>query len=744
MTIPQVDRDVLLRALEEFDRTLREGAEFQHWEILQSQHWAIEHEGKLYPPKKILSLATGAPVSSFSGGPESNAYLSQRGFVVRRLHDESLREAFTEILERYPTVRKTQTFGGNTEARELFNAARGALRRRVDPDRYPHLQVVASYGKGNWAHIPWISILDRRETKTTQDGTYVVFLFHDEGKGVYLKLAQGVTLVEREHGARAVGILQEQASKLRTRCGALAEQGWDLSGQSDLGATGRLAKLYEASTVAAKFYASDSIPSDGEIEADFEAILDVYEKFVDEKVQQRGEADDQRPLSLVGTWRSIDQDLPRVREAIDLNGGWASWWSFPVKEEAQRRLEPPFFLYAYQGDGKLAARLRVDEYVTSRGQAGIPSPWPDMTDEDCRFSSKLSEKQSEVFKTWFRIGAVERLSPPKGIDDFEIAIGLSTPESVFNQNTFGYVIEDEDVNSETALHEPEAPAVQQREELQSLVDRTGLDRALIQELVEALLGSSPQIILAGPPGTSKTWLARQLALHVAAQRPEQTHFVQFHPGYTYESFIEGLRPVTRGGGVQFELTPGLVVKTVNEMRHRGVADHAGVDYVIVMDELNRANLPRVLGELMFAFEYRDQSVRLQYSGDFALPTNLRFIGTMNTADRSIRSIDVALRRRFEVFELGPDAGVLSRFLVRAGTPMAAEIVTGFEALNAQLCDTLDRHHTIGHAFFMRPGLDGQSMRRIWARRLYPLIEEFLFDQPDALSQYSFERFWPGL
>ena len=70
----------------------------------------------------------------------------------------------------------------------------------------------------------------------------------------------------------------------------------------------------------------------------------------------------------------------------------------------------------------------------------------------------------------------------------------------------------------------------------------------------------------------------------------------------------------REGGVQFELTPGLVLKTVRDMRDRGHADVPGVDYVIVMDELNRANLPRVLGELMFAFDYRDQSLQLQYSG----------------------------------------------------------------------------------------------------------------------------------
>ena len=87
-------------------------------------------------------------------------------------------------------------------------------------------------------------------------------------------------------------------------------------------------------------------------------------------------------------------------------------------------------------------------------------------------------------------------------------------------------------------------------------------------------------------------------------------------------------------------------------------------YALVIDEMNRANLPRVFGELMYLFEYRAKRIRLQYSEEFALPPNLRFIGTMNTADRSIRSIDIALRRRFDVFELRPDAGVLQRYFER--------------------------------------------------------------------------------
>ena len=219
--------------------------------------------------------------------------------------------------------------------------------------------------------------------------------------------------------------------------------------------------------------------------------------------------------------------------------------------------------------------------------------------------------------------------------------------------------------------------------------------------------------------------------------------MQFHPSYSYESFIEGLRPITRAAGISFELTPGVVVELVREMRRTGAAEVNGQDFVVVIDEANRANLPRVLGELMFLFEYREQNVRLQYSGDFSLPRNLKFIGTMNTADRSIRSIDIALRRRFDVFELGPDPETLARHYDQGATSTVSDLVDGFNALNLALTKSLDRHHTIGHAFFMRSHIDKTGLRQIWQRKVFPLVEEFFFDQPDIAAEFTLQRFWPS-
>src|SRR6202012_5794714 len=102
--------------------------------------------------------------------------------------------------------------------------------------------------------------------------------------------------------------------------------------------------------------------------------------------------------------------------------------------------------------------------------------------------------------------------------------------------------------------------------------------------------------------------------------------------------------------------------------------------------------PRVLGELMFLLEYRDETIDLQYTHGFALPPNIAFIATMNTADRSIRRIDVALRRRFEIFECLPDASILHAFYdQKKGVNHVEDLVVGFEALNADLTGQLDKH-----------------------------------------------------
>jgi 5-methylcytosine-specific restriction endonuclease McrBC GTP-binding regulatory subunit McrB len=167
-------------------------------------------------------------------------------------------------------------------------------------------------------------------------------------------------------------------------------------------------------------------------------------------------------------------------------------------------------------------------------------------------------------------------------------------------------------------------------------------------------------------------------------------------------------------------------------------------HVLVIDEVNRANIPRVFGELLYLLEYRESAIDLQLSRDFELPKNLKIIATMNTADRSTRSIDVALRRRFDLFDCPPSPNALKHYFSIPGRKTEiADLPEGLKKLNADLTDLIDRHHTIGHSFFMRDELSAKDLRRIWSQQIFPLLEDYFFDQQDLIEKFTRNKYWPG-
>jgi 5-methylcytosine-specific restriction endonuclease McrBC GTP-binding regulatory subunit McrB len=115
---------------------------------------------------------------------------------------------------------------------------------------------------------------------------------------------------------------------------------------------------------------------------------------------------------------------------------------------------------------------------------------------------------------------------------------------------------------------------------------------------------------------------------------------------------------------------------------------------------------------------------------------------MNTADRSIRSLDAALRRRTEIFELGPSADILESYYQNNELQLGS-LIDGFRALNGRLEAARDRHHTIGHTFFMAPNFGLSELNRVWTRRVRPLIEEYFIDEQDLVAEFSPHSFWPA-
>ena len=263
------------------------------------------------------------------------------------------------------------------------------------------------------------------------------------------------------------------------------------------------------------------------------------------------------------------------------------------------------------------------------------------------------------------------------------------------------------------------------------------DRGFLDDIVE-LLDDKGQVVFYGPPGTGKTHLARKLAEALAPDRGRRM-LVQFHPSTSYEDFFEGYRPETGADGTMaYRLTPGPLAR----LAERAAAD-PGRRFVMVIDEINRANLPRVLGELLFLLEYRDESVATLYRPDeeFELPSNLRFIGTMNTADRSIALIDAALRRRFHFVPFfpddGPAGGLLERWLNANDEPEGVGVLVNM--VNRDLAEELGGSHLLlGASHFMKPGLDRDRLRKIWTYNIQPFIEDQFFGDSAQIRRFRFD------
>lgn len=278
--------------------------------------------------------------------------------------------------------------------------------------------------------------------------------------------------------------------------------------------------------------------------------------------------------------------------------------------------------------------------------------------------------------------------------------------------------------------------------LQQLADELFVPEDFLDTLL-ALLRERGQLILYGPPGTGKTYIARKLMEFIASES-QRREVVQFHPSYSYEDFVEGYRPITsRDGRLSYELRPGPL---------RRLANAAGADkheHVLLIDEINRGNLPRILGELLYALEYRADPVRLMYSPDeqLTLPRNLLLLGTMNTADKSIGLIDAALRRRFHFVPLFPGEGPLVDLLSQwldAYVPEMSHVAGIVDRLNAELRRRVGRHLQVGHSYFLRPDLSEEVLARIWDADILPFLEDQFFGRDEDLAHFQLDRLREGV
>ena len=275
------------------------------------------------------------------------------------------------------------------------------------------------------------------------------------------------------------------------------------------------------------------------------------------------------------------------------------------------------------------------------------------------------------------------------------------------------------------------------------------------ERMERILESKKNLILQGPPGVGKTFIARKLAYVLMGEKGERAEkritSVQFHQSYSYEDFVGGFRPDVADGQMVFTRQDGPFLRVCKDASKN--PDDA---YVVLIDEINRGNLSRVFGELLMLIESdkrkREFGVKLQHrpdaTEDFFVPENVFIIGTMNLADRSLTGMNVAMRRRFGFVDLVPqfNEDVFADWLRDATEmppDMRVQINTRMSALNSTIAGdaSLGFNYAVGHSFFCPPKGEPEGGWEEWYTtvvdyEIRPLLREYWFDAPDTANGHA--------
>lgn len=338
-----------------------------------------------------------------------------------------------------------------------------------------------------------------------------------------------------------------------------------------------------------------------------------------------------------------------------------------------------------------------------------------------------SDGQTIIFKKTEGLESGITLSEIKAVDELRNMQFLKNPQGSFYSLTadeYDYI---EDLIREKNPVMPEKAVMEYTKK--DFLNEVFLSEDRYDNL-RALLLDKQNIILQGSPGVGKTFSAKRLAYSILGEKDDsKVQLVQFHQNYTYEDFVIGYKPKEDGG---FYLRPGVFYNFCKRAQQ-----HPDGKYFFIIDEINRGNLSKILGELMMLIEkdYRGETLVLPYNQEeFSVPKNLYIIGMMNTADRSLAMMDYALRRRFSFFEMKPgfSTGGFKAYQRSLANKDFDKLVSAIIDLNEVIenDNSLGSGFCIGHSYLCnkdKTDVNSDWLKRVVKFDIAPMLREYWFD-----------------
>jgi hypothetical protein len=625
-----IAREDVEQAIIDFDRGV------EH-DFGPSTTYDLLFQGRRYPPKAILGLGarrvagrTLGP-NEFSGGQDSRCFkvLRDLGFEIvekpERREDTvkkipGIRKGLETILAQYSKAR-TEAFAAHP-IREAFEGLKVALRESAPVARRAAsgqpIKVEWGVGKGNWASVPWIALMDTHETDTTQRGVYCVFLFRHDSTGVYLTFNQGVTQFRRKPGLGNVReAIHARAQELRKYCGNLDGNGFLMDDAIDLRSDAGLATDYESSTIAYRLYQASEVPTDDQLLADVEAVLSVYDRYLVDKPQLVPQVPGRQPNS----W--IFQSNPEVYDLMAAVSALRGL-HFRTRQHADEiRVGDVVYLWE---SGQQAGVIAVSEVVEG----------PNMMSDDPAEGAFWKAPEMDAAQERSVRLEIKHVLPQRVLRrDLQKHPLLSGIQIIRSPQGTNFPLKPEEAS---ALASMIAPAIvfEARVSVGALVDaiaRLGyvFEPWQVAAYVTALR-TKPFVILAGVSGTGKS----KLPGLVAALTGGRAELLPVRPDWTDSSEVLGYV------GLEQAFHVGPLLRFARDA-WRDPKQH----FVCIVDEMNLARVEHYFAEVLSRIEDRHrhpaggyesgplwagQTVAARDADDWmkvGLPPNLAIVGTVN-------------------------------------------------------------------------------------------------------------------